>query len=718
MSNVVAAELGRIPMSPNLAATLSRATEYARAQSHVEVTLEHLLLALTEDAEAAMVLAASHVDLPRLNTDISSHLGRIEERTAPGQAHHLVVSFDLRRILEAAAAAAQQGRRREINGAIVLAAVVGDGKSTAAHLLSAHGMTFEGAIRALQKANAASAAPQPAAAQNPAPPPAQGPEPSPRPATHPSSAPIAMPEHDPVTGGRGAGTAPSPKMDDLLAAAREKVRTRNAQPSPAPPSPAPAAPALGPPLQSPDSAVDGFEPAAEVPVRTQGERTDRRTFEPDWTVASESGGPPPSAQPSSFSEPASPPDPGARLEPSIAHQAGPVTPSAYPVPPVMTPPPPVPAPSPAVRPPQGSPTAPPGLAYPTGMRPANAAAATAAAAAQAQPARPQSWAPPPQPPPGPQGQAGPPPARPSLRQPPPLPPPQPFPGAAGTSPYGAAPQPGGPPPPPPWSQGAGAGNGAPGSPPQRGPAPDLVQEPRPEFHPEARFDPRSDPGTRGRAAPRGAHPTSEEVAQDLRRVASPPMGRPGPAQHASPAPHVEIGQLVENIPKIMRVAVPQRVEVRIGKADVKSIAEGLQGGGTAWRHEVTVTKAMSVRLRAPDGGFYIESASPETQWIEPTLGLMADEFASWRWTVTPRARGTRPLQLVVSARTVGADGLAAETALPDQVIDVKVRINYSETAKSAGWWIAAAIVGGLLAKFGEGAFAAAVAAAIKAASGS
>jgi len=151
----------------------------------------------------------------------------------------------------------------------------------------------------------------------------------------------------------------------------------------------------------------------------------------------------------------------------------------------------------------------------------------------------------------------------------------------------------------------------------------------------------------------------------------------------------------------MRVGRPSVVEVRIAKADVKAIADGLQGGGAAYHHDIVVTKAMSVRLRAPMGGFWIETASPETQWIENTLGLMSDDFASWRWTVTPRERGKRPLQVIVSARTVGADGLAAETALPDQVIEVRVRTNYGLVVRRwAGWAIAAAI-GGLVAKFGE-----------------
>jgi neural Wiskott-Aldrich syndrome protein len=130
----------------------------------------------------------------------------------------------------------------------------------------------------------------------------------------------------------------------------------------------------------------------------------------------------------------------------------------------------------------------------------------------------------------------------------------------------------------------------------------------------------------------------------------------------------------------------------------------LQGGGAAFRHEVMVTKAMSVRLRAPDGGFWIENRSPETQWIENVLGLAADDFASWRWTVTARERGRKQLQLIVSARTVTPDGLTAETALPDQVIDVRVGVNYAVTARRAAGWLTAAVVGGLFAKFGEQGF--------------
>lgn len=209
-------------------------------------------------------------------------------------------------------------------------------------------------------------------------------------------------------------------------------------------------------------------------------------------------------------------------------------------------------------------------------------------------------------------------------------------------------------------------------------------------------------GSGGGAPPAHAAPERFSLSRRVQAGAAPV---PPAAGRPAPAPRAELGQLVENIPRTMRVAVQSLVEVRIAKAEVQALAQGLQGGGAAFHHEVTITKAMSVRLRAPDGGFYIETASPETQWIEKPM-LVGEDFASWRWHVTPRETGRKRLQLIISARTVGADGLTAETALPDQVITVKVRTNYGKTLGHWAGWGVAAVVGGLLAKFGEGAFAA------------
>jgi hypothetical protein len=522
-------ELGRIPMSPFLTATLTRAADYATAQAHREVTLEHLLLALVEDPEASVVLKSSNVELARLTAEVSDFLSHSVDRVDPSEGHPVAVSHDLKRILEAAAAAAQQGRRREINGAIVLAAIVGDGKSTAAHLLRNQGLTFEEAIRALQKATAAPPPPQ----QRPAEP-----------------------------------DGPPASTEEVLASARERINART-----------------------------GGDGSSSAPLGTgrDSELAPQEYHQP--APLNERFG----SQPAPYLEPPSPEAPAAWTAPEEpAFQPFPQAPDRNP------------------------------------QRHEEA----------------NSWAPLPEAPPArpapaprmPSPQLGPSPGRFGVPPPPPMP-------AAPHAPTPSA-RPSAPQPAPPW--------------------------PEP-------------PGELRRAPP---------------RPAAPPTGNKRRASQGSGTfmgnwPLIEQGQLVENIPRSMRVGIPVVVEARIARADIKALAEGLQGGGAAVRHDVVVTKAMSMRLRAPDGGFVIETRSPETQWIENVLGISSDEYASWRWTITARERGKRQLQLIVSARTVGADGLTAETALPDQVIDVKVGINYAHSMKRWMGWALAAIVGGLLARFGE-----------------
>src|SRR6185295_20208844 len=92
---------------------------------------------------------ASNVNVEELTGEVTTQLAALPSRPHATDIE-FAVAADMRRILEAAAAAARGGRRREINGAIVLAAIVGDGKSAAAQILSGLGLTFEGAIRALQ----------------------------------------------------------------------------------------------------------------------------------------------------------------------------------------------------------------------------------------------------------------------------------------------------------------------------------------------------------------------------------------------------------------------------------------------------------------------------------------------------------------------------------------------------------------------------------------
>jgi hypothetical protein len=500
---------------------------------------------------------------------------------SPGQAGELAVAADFRRILEAAAAAARGGRRREINGAIVLAAIVGDGKSAAAQVLSGLGLTFEGAIRALQQSKPAEAA-VPAA---------------------PSARPL-----------------PAPDAEAILAGARERVQSR-----------------IGVPARRETTQPPATEHYPEPEQERAYEPPPQRALpppEPQYPAAYE-----PHYEPEVEAAPAA-------YEPEEAYEAA------------LQPPAPAQADHYADHPPPGYELQPAPEEY-----------------FEAEPPRPSSAPfPPPIPPPAPNDGWAPPPSPPAPRrfadrvaQPPMPPPPPPMP-----SPFGGEAR-SAPPPLAPWPE-------------------EAVAPPMP-----------MGAGSGGRG-PTGPAPAGGFHLDRRGGAAVAPQVRTGNAGARPVAPRAEIGQLVENIPRSMRVAVAAMIEVRVARADVQALAEGLQGGGAAYQHEVMVTKAMSVRLRAPDGGFFIETASPETQWIEKAMLLSADDFASWRWHVTPREAGRKRLQLIISARTVSADGLAAETALPDQVITVRVRTNYAKVAGRWVGWGVAAIAGGLLAKFGEGAF--------------
>jgi len=573
MTAMVAEDLAQIPMSPYLAASLQRAAKYAEAQAHQEVTLEHVLLALAEDPEASVILRTSNVNIERLQTDVSNHLGNISERQDPASPTPVNTADDLQRILEAAAEAAKQGQRREINGAILLAAIVGDGASTAAHILRAQGLTFEATIAALRNT----------VQQTSQPPPEHHPQP------------------DQVTTGPPVPPTPveSVTANDVLAEARERVNSRRA-PGTEPVVTAPVAkPSLEPQWEQATPAAESAENADDLSVQSSDDALS------EISEPIPAGVQPPPSSALGSAQPRS-------QEADAAHWAPPQPtekPERSPAPPrLQRVPPPLP-PDAGLRPPRSQ-SGPSVSAPPSGQQPMPSPAPADVAPRQSS----------------------------VLFSPPTV-----ATGAAGQDPQRV----------PPWV-GEGSARGR-----SQGPA--------------------SAPQRPGRADGPAQHPRSTQI-------------------------RVETGQMVENIPRKMKAGVPEHVEVRIARANVKALAQGLQGGGAAYKHEAMITKAMSVKLRAPDGGFWVEAASPETQWIENVLGVMTDDFASWRWTVTPKTSGQKKLQLVVSARTVGSDGLAAETALPDQLFDVRVGINYQRSSKRVAGWLVAAIFGGVLARFGESAF--------------
>ena len=150
MQHVSIESLGWVPKSPVLMSSLNRAHAYASQQQHRQLTLDHLLLALTEDSDALVVLHAGNVDIDKLRSAVSDLVGRGADTTILPDLAGPTASTDVVTIFEYASAAADQSGRGTIDGAIVLAALIGEGNSAAARLLETHGLTFDHAIASLQ----------------------------------------------------------------------------------------------------------------------------------------------------------------------------------------------------------------------------------------------------------------------------------------------------------------------------------------------------------------------------------------------------------------------------------------------------------------------------------------------------------------------------------------------------------------------------------------
>lgn len=113
--------------------------------------------------------------------------------------------------------------------------------------------------------------------------------------------------------------------------------------------------------------------------------------------------------------------------------------------------------------------------------------------------------------------------------------------------------------------------------------------------------------------------------------------------------------------------------------------------------DAAVTRALTVRLKAPQGGFLIETAAPETQWFDQRGKNARDaDEARWRWMVTPQKSGRRPLQLSITMRTIASDGLILETSLPEHQATVHVPPSYLPVMVAAAGWTFAALIGALL----------------------
>ncbi len=127
-------------LSNNLEQTLHRAIGYAGQHGHEFCTLEHLLLAMIEDPDAAAVMRACDVDLGELGQEVAAYIefelkGIVSETDEDPKP---TTSFQ--RVLQRAVIHVQSSGRDEVTGANLLVAMFQERESHAVYFLQQRGM--------------------------------------------------------------------------------------------------------------------------------------------------------------------------------------------------------------------------------------------------------------------------------------------------------------------------------------------------------------------------------------------------------------------------------------------------------------------------------------------------------------------------------------------------------------------------------------------------
>ncbi len=128
-------------LSANLEQTLHRALSYANERRHEYATLEHLLLALTEDADAVAVLRACGVDLERLCSELQDYIDNELSNLITAQLGDAKPTAGFQRVLQRAAIHVQSSGREEVTGANVLVAMFSERESHAVYFLQEQEMS-------------------------------------------------------------------------------------------------------------------------------------------------------------------------------------------------------------------------------------------------------------------------------------------------------------------------------------------------------------------------------------------------------------------------------------------------------------------------------------------------------------------------------------------------------------------------------------------------
>ncbi|MDE3176182.1 MAG: AAA family ATPase, partial [Pseudomonadota bacterium] len=126
--------------------TLRRALAIANEHRHELASLEHLLLALLDDPDAAAVMRACNVDLDQLRKTVLRYVEHELHSLVIENGEEAKATAGFQRVVQRAAIHVQSSGREEVTGANVLVAIFAERESHAAYFLQEQDMTRYDAV--------------------------------------------------------------------------------------------------------------------------------------------------------------------------------------------------------------------------------------------------------------------------------------------------------------------------------------------------------------------------------------------------------------------------------------------------------------------------------------------------------------------------------------------------------------------------------------------
>ena len=129
-----------------LESTLHRALAYANQRNHEHATLEHLLLALTDDEDASAVMKGCKVELAKLKAHLTNYIDNELKTLVIDDGRDSSPTSAFQRVIQRAVIHVQSSGGQEVTGADVLVAIFAERESHAAYFLEQQGMSHYDAV--------------------------------------------------------------------------------------------------------------------------------------------------------------------------------------------------------------------------------------------------------------------------------------------------------------------------------------------------------------------------------------------------------------------------------------------------------------------------------------------------------------------------------------------------------------------------------------------